>query len=124
MFDGGVGGAALGEAFNCIALGKDTTVDTSTATLTNPMAATAPLCETDGLTVTTPGQDGGGDAEIIELIEAFTIDAADAGVITEVILGQTINAFQLTGVLSHVDITDVPVAENTIWTITYELQVG
>ena len=124
LFDGGTGGAALAEAFNCIALGNDGTVDVTTAVLTNPLTNTPAACDTNGLDVTQAGGNGGGNAEIIELIVPFTIGAGDAGAITEVVLGQVAVAQQVTGVLSHVDITDVPVAVGTIITITYELQVG
>lgn len=124
LFDGSASGAALGEAFNCIALGNDGSVDVTTSTLTDPLTNTPAACDTDGIDQTQAGVDGGGNAEIIELEIPFTIGTGDAGLVTEVILGQAANTQQLTGVLSHVDITDVPVAVGTVITITYELQVG
>jgi len=123
LFDASAGGASLAEAFNCVALGKDATVDTTTSALTDPMIATVPQCDTDGIANPVQGITGGVGEEITIIPPDFTILAADAGTITEVILGQAIAGFQLTGVLSHVDITDVTVATNTLLTITYTVTV-
>ena len=117
-------GLAATGPFRCIGLGSSNAVDESLAGLSTEMIVSQVVCDGDGVDQTQAGVTNG-DSEIVDVVVGFTIAAVDAGSITEVTLssgggGSTTPV----NVISHVDITDVPVADQTQLIITYSLTVG